>query len=313
MWKKAKKIIRYFATVATLLINTVAFLVGINTWQQIIDWASFSNIWELFKSYPVMSTIVVAYILVSCVLLFELPEFHYNIHEFYHRLRDSSFSIQAMETPTSHKDFYFLIRESSQVLSNKLRDSLADIFKKDFCVYLYTLDLPSREKEITDEDAKDIKVKLLCASGKNSFERTNPPNPPVLNPFPIKADTAFYKILIERKKTVFKCGNIPVYKWTQKILHKEYSQIHHVPKYRSRIVIPIRISRNALSAENEKTTVGGYQVLGFLSVEYKYFLTSFKQKEMLPYLKAFADGLYVFFSSVCEIDGKICEKERMSL
>lgn len=219
-----------------------------------------------------------------------LPEGY--IHNCVHELRNTHFISMLKDEQLDKKTDYSHLKTGIEKMLLNLSEFLTDKYNKRFNLEVEFMCVSSSH---ATSSIKEMSTINFGRYGRDSHEREmahpNRDQPVVIK---VTEDTALERIM-EYGEPYFNCGNLPLYCLYLRIFKCELFKPAFktfYKKYLSRIVIPIRVKSSGCP-QWMIGRKGDYQVLGFVSIDYKYFLSRKDLEEITEYANMLADELCI--------------------
>lgn len=295
-FRVCKRVCAGFLETITLL----SFFFQINTFKEFLQNERIKSIINS-QYFPVamfgITFVSLILFIVSCVIVKQKENEESKLfHRFYHELRDKKFSI-AQNAQMDLTAYNSLVKDYAEHFCSIISDYLKAKYGKDFRICIKMIDIAS---SLTTTSINEMKVYTL-ARRKDDLHHFQPNDGPVR----VSEDTSYSKILTkgsEGDNKYFGCHNLIMYTFFCMIKGDNYLPPlkSFIKRYMSTVVVPIRIDSQNLSNNNRYggTDFTGYQVFGFLCLDYKHIMSKKLVAELSLELRAFADALYLFFDEV---------------
>lgn len=309
LWKIIEHVVNY-STVAITLLN---FFLKIDRFQDLVQKTVFESFLNFkYRNYFVIAILIFFFALHIISYLTNKNKLHdLNVkkHEVFHKLRDGTFSAKIFRR--DHENYKRYIKGISETLCQSISEYLFLKYNKHFNICIKMIDITSSRKSTSIDE---MKVETLCRGGKDALKRTQQQQKRFVK---VKEDTSYLHILSNDEKkgrnSDFVCPNLLFYCVTQKALNKPYLPPIRTfyKKYLSTVVVPIRIDSRELPHidRDYSTNETGYQVFGFLCLDYKLPIFRKTAKCICEDLKAFADGLYIMFDEALNMDVRYAKRK----
>ncbi len=259
--------------------------------NKIISFPYFSSI-----MLALTAVLIIVFIVSSIIVKEKESEESKLFHRFFHKLRDERFSITQI-TQNDLTQYNGLVKTFSEEFCTIISDYLKAKYGKDFRVCIKMIDIGSSS---TTTSVNEMTVYTLAR--RNDDLHHDQPNDGHVR---VSEDTSYSRILASGDKgglKYFACRNLIMYTFFCLIKGNHYLPPlkSFIKRYKSTVVVPIRIDSKNLSDNHKYGTRKfiGFQVFGFLCLDYKHIMSKKLTTDLSLELRAFADALYLFFDEV---------------